>query len=211
LKTSIIIAVIFAGLVVGGCSGTTYLNLSEYSNEQAEEIINNYPTDEDIGAELTLTLKDSTEITGELLSVRDNSIIICEYYSAYDDELAELKYPILAVRNEEIQILTLEGSNNLSSGLGIGALVGTATGLLLAAILVASQPENEDPDPESTTYIIMGSAGFLIGAMIGTSVGAGTSADEIMLNDILLGYDFLILKPLARYPDDEPEYLRAIK
>ena len=47
--------------------------------------------------------------------------------------------------------------------------------------------------------------------MIGTSVGAEYSAYEIILSDIPPGYDFSILKPLARYPDDEPEYLKKIK
>ena len=212
MKTSIIIAVIFAGLVVGGCSGSNYMNLSEYSREQVEEIIKNYPIDEDVGAELTLTLKDSTEITGELLSVRDSTITICEYYSAYDDELAELKYPILAVRNDEIQILTIEGSNNLLSGLGIGALAGTAFGLSIGAIAAASQPEDdEDPNPASTYYLVTVPAGFIVGTLFGAVVGATTSVEEIALSDIPPGYDFSILKPLARFPDDEPEYLRAIK
>jgi len=212
LKTSIIIAVIFAGLLVGGCSGTSYLNLAEYTKEQAEEIINNYPIDEDVGAELTLTLIDSTEITGELLSVRDNTIIICEYYSAYDEELAELKYPILPVRNDKIQILTIEGSNNLWSGLGIGALAGTAVGISFGAIAAASQPEDdEDPNPASTYYLVTVPVGFIVGTLFGAGVGAATSVEEIALSDIPPGYDFSILKSLARYPDDEPEYLRAIK
>jgi hypothetical protein len=212
LKTSIIIAATFIVLMVGGCSGTTYLNLSENNNDQVAEAIANYPTDENFGAELTLTLKDSTEITGELLSIRDNIITICEYYSGSDEELAELKYPILPVRKDEIQVLTIKGSNNLWSGMGIGALAGTAFGTVYAAIVAVSEPEDdEDPNPVSTYYMVLVPAGFIIGTLFGTGVGAVTSVEEIILNNIPPGYDLSILKPLARYPDKEPEYLKAIK
>jgi hypothetical protein len=209
LKTSIIIAATFIVLMVGGCCGTTYLNLSENNNDQVAEAIANYPTDENFGAELTLTLKDSTEITGELLSIRDNIITICEYYSGSDEELAELKYPILPVRKDEIQVLTIKGSNNLWSGMGIGALAGAAFGAVFATIMVISNPE--ESDQAFLAYLMMVPAGFIIGTLFGTARGAKTSVEEIVLSDIPPGYDFSIMKQLARYRDKEPEYLKAIK
>ena len=98
------------------------------------------------------------------------------------------------------------------SGLGIGALAGTAFGLSIGAIAAASQPEDdEDPNPASTYYLVTVPVGFIVGTLFGAGVGAATSVEEIILNDIPPGFDFSILKPLARYPADEPEYLRAIK
>lgn len=210
MKTSNIIIAGFAALLVGGCSGTTYLDLSEYNNEQVVETISSYPVDENAGAELTITLKDSTEIKGELLSVRDNTITICEYYSSSDEELIKITYPIFSVRNDEIKELTIEGSNNLWSGLGIGALAGPAFGATLATLIVVTAPVQEGDQP-ILAYMILVPAGFIAGTLFGAGVGAATSVEEIILNNIPPGYDLSILKPLARYPDKEPEFLKAIK
>ena len=52
--------------------------------------------------------------------------------------------------------------------------------------------------------------GTLVGAITGGIIGA-TSYDDIVLQEIPLDYNWTILKSLARYPDEEPEYLSAIK
>ena len=211
MKTSIIIAVISAGLVVSGCSSSTYLNLSENNNEQVVETINNFQKEENVGAKLTLTLKDSTEITGELLSIRENTITICEYYSASNADLAELKYPVIVLNNDDIKVLVIEGSNNLGSGIAIGALAGAAFGAAFAALIVVSKQDDFDPGPASSYYLVMVPGGFVVGALFGAARGAGTSVEEIVLRDIPPRYDFSIMKPLARYPDEEPDYLKTIK
>jgi hypothetical protein len=210
LKTLNIIIAGFAALLAGGCSGTTFLDLSEYNNEQVVETISSYPVDENAGAELTITLKDSTEIKGELLSVRDNTITICEYYSASDEELIKITYPIFSVRNDEIKELTIEGSNNLWSGLGIGALAGPAFGATLATLIVVTDPVQEGDQP-ILAYMILVPAGFIAGTLFGAGIGAANSVEEIILHNIPPGYDLSILKPLARYPEKEPEFLKAIK
>ena len=53
--------------------------------------------------------------------------------------------------------------------------------------------------------------GFIVGAIAGPIVGYALSSEEYVLQEIPLGYDFSLLKPLARYPAEEPEYLREIK
>jgi len=212
LKTSIIITVAFVVLMVYGCGGTTYLNLSENNVEKVIQTIENYPTNENAGAELILTLKDNTEITGELLSIRENSITICEYYSAPDEELIKIKYPIFSVSNDEIEELTIKGKNNIWSGLGIGALAGTAFGFGYAGFIKASEAEDEeDPTSISTYFLVTVPAGFTLGTLFGAGVGAATSVEEIILNNIPPGYDFSIMNPISRYPHEEPKYLKAIK
>ncbi|MCZ6703465.1 MAG: hypothetical protein O6940_10550, partial [Ignavibacteria bacterium] len=62
MKSSIFIAIVFAGLLVAGCSTTTYLNLTENNREQVEEQLKYDEQDENDGAEVTLLLKDRTEI-----------------------------------------------------------------------------------------------------------------------------------------------------
>ena len=109
MKILIIIVVIF-GLLAAGCSTTTYLNLTENNKEQVEQKLNDYEQNEDVGAEITISLNYLTKINGELLSVRESSLIICTEYSATEEVLASLKYPITTVPNDKIKELTIEGN-----------------------------------------------------------------------------------------------------
>jgi hypothetical protein len=201
-KTSIFIAIVFAGLLVAGCSTTTYLSLTENNKEQIEQKLSYDERDKDVGAEVTLLLKDRTEINGELLSVRDSAITICTEYSATEEELANLKYPINTVRDDEIKELSLEGSNHVWTGLAVGIVVGTGLGVLAGSLVDKHKAEFRAG---------LGAIGFIVGAIAGPIVGHALSTEEFVLQEIPPGYDFSLLKPLSRYPVEEPEYLREIK
>ncbi len=204
MKTLIFVAIVFAGLLVAGCSTTTYLSLTENNKEQIEQKLSYDERDKDVGAEVTLLLKDRTEINGELLSVRDSAVTICTEHSATEEELASLKYPINNVRNDEIKELTLEGSNYVWVGLGIGIVGGTLTGILVGSLIEEGHGSYITPEAG------FGAIGFIAGAIAGPIVGYALSTEEFVLQEIPTGYNFSFLKPLARYPDEEPEYLKAI-
>ena len=55
------------------------------------------------------------------------------------------------------------------------------------------------------------SLGAPLGLTVGGIIGYELSTEEYVLQEIPPGYDMTFLKPLARYPYKEPEYLRAIK
>jgi len=202
MKSLIFIAIVFTGLMATGCT-TTYLNLKENSTAEIGEKINNYEKDKNIGAEITLSIKNGEKISGELLSVRENSVTICTQYSAKERELARLKYPIYTFRNDEIKELTIEGRNYIWIGLGIGTAVGAGVGALIG------NASDESSHQELVT-VAFGVIGLLAGAIAGGVVGYLLSTDELILNEIPSDYNMSLLKPLARYPDEEPEYLRAI-
>ena len=205
MKASIIIVVIF-GLLAAGCT-TTYLSLTESNREQVEAKIIDYQQKEDVGAEVILSLKNGIETSGELLSVSDSTVTICSEYSATEEELASLKYPINTVRNDEIQKLTIEGNSYVWIGVGIGILVGTAVGALVG---LASSDDGYAGETE-LKGIGGGGIGFLVGAVAGGVIGSALSKDDIVLQEIPPVYDLSFLKPLARYPDKEPEYLKTIE
>ena len=190
--------IFICGLFVAGCT-TTYLNLKENSTAQIEEKINNYEKDKNIGAEITLSLKNETEVYGELLSVRDSTMIICTQYSTTEAELANLSYPITAFRNDEIQELTIEGSSYIAEGFWIGIFAGTGIGYAIAKAI------NE----MGGVIILIG--GTIVGIVVGPIVGYLLSTDDVILREIPPSYDMSLLKPLSRYPDEEPEYLKAIE
>ncbi len=202
MKTSIIIVVIF-GLLATGCTPTTYVSLKENTREQIEDMLNYEEQDENLGAEVTLLLKDGIAVFGELLSVRDSTMAICSKYAATEKELARLAYPINTVRNNGIQKLTIEGSSYAWTGIGYGALGGALIGTL--------GPLLESKGYTVLKILVLAPLGLLVGGGIGAAVGYGSSTEEFILQEIPPGYDMFFLKPLARYPDEEPEYLRVIK
>jgi outer membrane lipoprotein SlyB len=205
VKTSIYVLAII-GLFITGCSTTTYFNLNETYPEYIDKELNKVEKDSGVGVEMSLLLKNGNEVNGELLSVRDSTIFLCPEYSATEEELAKLKYPILLFSNNEIQQLAIEGNSWVWEGIGAGALVGGLTGLLIASA------SSEGGGREEGLAVL---AGMIIGAWVGIAAGWITgyalSTEEYVMWEIPPDYSWSILKPLARYPDEEPEYLRSIK
>jgi hypothetical protein len=197
------IATIFAGLIAAGCSTTTYLSLTENNKEQIEQKISYDEQEKDVGAEITLSLQNGEEINGELLSIKESSLTICTEYSAKEVELANLTYPIIPVRYDEIKELTIKGGNYVWIGFLIGSAVFTGIGIIVGHGIEAGL-DVEDK------VIGMSIFGFFVGAIAGGIVGYLLSTDNVILKDIPPEYDFSLLKSLARYPDEEPKYLRAI-
>ena len=198
MKASIISVVIF-GLLAAGCSSTTYVSLEKDNRAKIEDKLIDAEKDEFVGVEVTLLLKDGEEVNGELLSVRENSMIICVEHSATEEELAKLIYPLTAVQNNEIQELTIEGSSYVWIGIGSGLLVGFLIGM--SAI--------SEVEGTGDAWLFFGP--IVIYTVAGGVVGYLRSTNDVILQDIPPGYDMSLLKPLARYPDEEPEYLREIK
>jgi len=196
MKTLICITAISTFLFYAGCSTTTYVSLTENNKEQVEEQLKYDEQDENVGAEVTLSLINGTEINGELLSIRDSTIIL---------DKKDYPNPITAVRTDEIQEITIEGSNYVLAGLGIGIVAGTLTGILVGSLL------EENRQAYVSHEAGLGVLGFIVGAIAGPIIGYALSSEEFVVQEIPPGYDFSFLKPLARYSAEEPEYLRAIK
>jgi hypothetical protein len=210
MKTSIIIVVIF-GLLAAGC-GSPYVSLTETNKEQIEDKIIDFQKEEAQGAEVTLLLKDGEEINGELLSVRDSTITMCTKYSATEKELASLQYPIHTVRTDKIWEITLEGSNYIWTGLGIGAVPGIGLGILVGVNYESKSSSGKlEGLSEGIAGCFLGIMVFTAVAALGGVIGLIASTDDVILYEIPPGYKLLPLKSLARYPDEEPEYLRAIE
>lgn len=206
MKTSFYIFIVFTGIIALGCSTTTYLNLTENDKGKIRRELNAYEKDKNVGAEVNFLLNNKTEIEGELLSVRDSSLIICTEYSATEEELANSVYPVILVRNNEIQEITIEGNSYVWWGIGIGYLTGAIIGYLLGQTGATN---------DNTDQAFSGLGGGILGGLIGLAAGGGIgyafSTEEFVLQEIPSGYNFYFLKTLARYPDKEPEYLKVVE
>jgi small nuclear ribonucleoprotein (snRNP)-like protein len=199
MKTSIFDVIILICLIAVGCNPTTYLSLAENNKEQIERQLNSYKHDE-LGAEVTLSLKDKKEIKGELLSVSDSMLIICTKHSATDLEITNVVYPTVIIRNNDIKSLTLKGNNFTWLGLAIGSVTFTGIGIWMGLEF------NKGMDTEGSE-VGFGILGLLVGAAVGGIVGYFLSTDDVILFEIPPDYNFSLLNPLTRYKDEEPEYL----
>ena len=206
MKTSIIFLAVLVIFTIG-CRPT--LNVAENNSELIEEKLNDYQKEEAIGAEVTLLLIEGEKISGELLSVRDSSITLCEKYSATEEELNNLKYPIKNVRTDTIAELEIKGNKYpLWIGAGISLVAGTVVYLLVKD----DEEENQESNAFSRTFNENLGTTCLIGGIVALPIAIGhlLSTDNVTLTEIPTGYKFLPLKSLARYPNEESEYLRAI-
>ncbi|MCH7962869.1 MAG: hypothetical protein IH852_02925 [Bacteroidetes bacterium] len=220
-KTAIFIVTVFIGLLATGCSGTTNLSLGSDKSEQDEGINYGDYRDDNEGAEVTLSLKDRAEIYGELLSVRDSTLIICTEYSAIEEELAKGVYPIFSIKGQEIQKITVEGKSEFWESAGYGALIGAAVGVSVG--FASGDDESGYLKLTAGTKALLWSMCLSpIGAITGGIVGAGNSTADVIIH-VPPEYDFSsldtslgsslnsLLNQLSRYTEKEPEYLRAIK
>ena len=206
MKTSIIFFTI-VGILAVSCRPT--LNVTETNAEQIEEKLIDYQKEESIGAEVTLLLKDGESISGELLSVRDSSVTVCSEYSATEEELADLKYPVRSVKTNLINEFEIKGNTYpLWIGAGIGFVAGTTAFLLVKDDLDIKIGTSSDEEVEKA----LGSCCLAVSlTVLPVALGRLLSTEDVILSDIPSGYKFLPLKSLARYADKEPEYLRTIE
>jgi len=159
------------------------------------------------GAEAYIEMKDGSDYTGELLTVRDSIMIICEEYEADEQELADSVYAFFVLNNRDIKLIELYVGNYLVAGILVGSSAGALAG-------VAAYSES-GPDPYGFVGLYntgVAVAGGFVGAIIGGIIGA-TIPDykPVFKYADLKEYDFKQLKIYARYVDNEPEFLKKIK
>lgn len=207
MKISILIFVILS-LIVTGCSTTTHFNLKATFPEYIEKQLKKVEKDTDVGVEVSLLLNNGSKQNGELLSVRDCTITLCTEYSATEEELAKLTYPILLFQNNEIKQLTIEGSNWVWEGIAAGALVGGLAAYGIGLAIHHGEGTSQEKGEEGKTAVALA---FSLGIAAGWGLGYALSTEEYILQEIPPDYNWSLLKPLSRYPNEEPDYLRAIE
>lgn len=190
-QTSFFNVLILICFISVGCNPTTYLSLAENDKEQIEEQLKDYKNGNELGAEVMLSLKDEKEIKGELLFVSDSMITICTKHSATDMEIANAAYPIVIIRNNEIQSLTFKGNNFTWLGLAIGSVTFTGIGIWMGYEF------NKGMDTKGSE-VGFGILGLLVGAAVGGIVGYFLSSDDVILFEIPPDYNFSYLKSLSR-------------
>ncbi len=161
------------------------------------------------GAEVILFLIDTRQIKGELLFVGDSSILLSMNQGLSDNLLASKNSPIVVEKNREIVAVQVSGKSYILRGAGIGLLAGIASG---GSIGLASG--NDPPGFLSMTAGDKAAIGGVllggVGLIVGTIAGIASSTNDAKVGP-LPGNDFSALKSYARYPAQEPIFLKSFQ
>jgi hypothetical protein len=157
--------------------------------------------------EVEIVLDDGAVVTGQILALRDTSIVCWM-------DVTNGKESIVVLPHNRILNLQTVGNSNIVLGLFAGCTVG----LLAGCAIGGSQDVQEGKDDwtgctgavERGANQTAGAAvGSLVGSALGLIVGGATSnASEVLISPARR--DFKVLKQVARYPDSEPEYLKSV-
>jgi len=209
MKTSITMAIILFSVCIIALIGCSYY-------QTGSDTINNNDITKP-GAKVLIMLSDGEEYTGELLTIRDSIMIMCERHNAREKDLADSVFSLFSLKNRDIRYIEIKGSGNALYGIIFG---GVAGGLIGAAVYKSEDEEEKKPDENSFIFNfninldpVRGCCiGGFIGAIAGGIIGYNIKDDEpIYIYEKSDEYDFTQLNIYSRYGGEEPEYLKKIK
>jgi len=146
------------------------------------------------GAGLVITKTDGQQIKGELIAVKETSLLLLDSQSGADvsAEIKHIKHITLEKKSKFIQGAGL--------GLGIGGGAGAVFGVLMYDVIYI--------DLDKAGYAaLFGAAGAVLGAVIGGTVGASRGKDETIQvegkSDTEIKEILEKLRRQARVPDSQ--------
>lgn len=151
------------------------------------------------GAKAYIEMNDGRDFTGELLAVRDSTMIICEEYEADEQELVDSVYSIYVLNNYDIKLIELKVGNYTLTGVIIG---------YLSPLVLAINPNNKGNPGVGLLAAAISIVGSIIGGIIGANI---TDYEPLYEYTTPNQIDFKQLKIYARYVNNEPEFLKMMK
>ncbi|MES2766289.1 MAG: hypothetical protein V4642_10490 [Bacteroidota bacterium] len=154
------------------------------------------------GRDVVILLKDSTEVKGELLSVRDSLMAIAVEPISQDEDIAAHPEHVVIVKFSELYKVHILKNNFLLTGSLIG---GGISALNLLIIKNGSGSGLNIGKGVPFLPFILG------GGIIGMGIGYLASDNEEVVTFISSVKDnekLILLKKISRFKDSEPSYLR---
>lgn len=110
------------------------------------------------GAVLIIQKRDGTQVRGELIAVKENSLLLIESDLGLD----------VTADIQEIEIIKIKRKLGLFMGAGLGSLIGLGTGYVVGSSMEIKP--SFGPDPHSVGMIVGTPVGLLLGGVLGLSV-----------------------------------------
>jgi hypothetical protein len=167
------------------------------------------------GKYVTIQLKDSGIISGELISVRDNGLIICLSPGLSEEELSDSLQLLVGLNYSLIAQIAYKYRNGpkLVLPIFLGTGLGIASGLLISAIAFrGSSSDKQDIIGSwfSTLKYVMLAVFGAVGLIVGTITGISISDEDKNISNISSN-EIDMLKFFSRYDKGEPEFLHQIQ
>jgi hypothetical protein len=190
--------------LVGLSSSLNKMKQYIHDTEFSKSVIN------ENGAEVSAQLNNGGMISGNLLSVRQASILIYNSNRQINDN--ELDYNLIYnVKQRDIEKLTIKGQSNVLKGMGIGLLAGIGLGALVGYVVYGGGSGRTFADigraqEAGVIGLVVGIGCFAIGTIIGFTT---STPDEVI--EQFSGYDITGLSSYSKYPIKEPYELKKIE
>ncbi|MFZ4620296.1 MAG: hypothetical protein ACOYNS_07045 [Bacteroidota bacterium] len=160
------------------------------------------------GSSVSINLTNDSIVSGELLSVRSNGLIISTIEGLSESELSNHQSSIIVVQNERIISLTVKGTSRILVGSGLGLVIGASGGMILGLMSGDDPPGFMSATAEEKGGMLAVVCGGL-GIIFGTIDGIVNSTPERTIEP-LPGSGFLSIRKNARYPYTEPDFIFSL-
>lgn len=160
------------------------------------------------GSNILVTLRNGEQVKGELLAVKESTLIVSKDIGAIDNFLISHPEKILRVSRRDIQELTICGKSHLWDGIAIGLAGGICIGMLVSYQPTGAEAYNSNFDPQGggpKMLALCAAAGIGLGALAGGTGTAVTNDRKINVESIKAWNS---LRENARYDGDEPDYIK---
>ena len=115
------------------------------------------------GCEIEIVKKDGLPVKGELIAVKEDSLVILENDSKAD----------VSVALENIQVIKVMKKSKAILGVSLGILVGGVLGSLYG-----TSTDTYDSELRPVAFMVYGGGGAALGALIGGFLGASAGKDK---------------------------------
>ena len=167
------------------------------------------------GKNVTIQLKDSSTISGELISVRDNGLIICISPGLSEEELSDSLQLLVGLKYNHIAEIAYKyrSGSKLVIPIFLGAGLGIASGFIIGSIAFPGASSNKDhiigylfSNLKLVMMLVFGTAGLIIGTVTGISSSVEEENISRISSEVIEK-----LKFFSRYDKGEPEFLHQIQ
>jgi hypothetical protein len=167
------------------------------------------------GKYVTIQLKDSSTISGELISVRENGLIICLSPGLSEEELSDSLQLLVGLNYNRIAqiVYKYRSGPKLVLPIFLGTGLGIASGLIIGAIAfpgASSDKQDIIGSWFSTLKYVMVAVFGAVGLIVGTITGISISDEDKNISNISSD-ELEKLKFFSRYDKGEPEFLYQIQ
>jgi hypothetical protein len=161
------------------------------------------------GANVIVFFNEGRQVTGELLAVRDTALLIDTLVGKAKDSTATQIAGIVGVSRDAVQKVRVKGESFKGKGRLYGTLVGAGLGVAIGFADGNDPPGSFMRLTAGEKALTAGAFGGLLGGFVGAIYGAAWSTEDKEYNTSVKE-DWASLKAVARYPEQEPEFLRSI-